>query len=191
MKNLIKILIIVLFIITISPLSLAHRGRTDSNGGHYSSSGYHYHHGYSAHQHPNGICPYEIEYDDLIPFKCSKCKATVIKENGNYCFECGYKLINNPVSIGGVHIGKSSYGDENKTRLEYYNEVQKLENTISEKENIINNLMTSSNEKDNNIKKLEEQNTKLRNIGSIMLISTFILCIVFYSIGNCERKKGV
>lgn len=42
----------------------AHSGRTDSSGGHHdykNKSGlgsYHYHHGYSAHLHPNGICPY-------------------------------------------------------------------------------------------------------------------------------------
>ena len=38
----------------------AHSGRTDSKGGHinYSTGEYHYHHGYSAHQHPNGVCPY-------------------------------------------------------------------------------------------------------------------------------------
>lgn len=37
-----------------------HPGRTDSNGGHYDhdTGGYHYHHGYPAHQHPGGICPY-------------------------------------------------------------------------------------------------------------------------------------
>lgn len=42
-----------------TPVS-AHSGRTDSNGGHrVSATGeYHYHHGYSAHQHPNGVCPY-------------------------------------------------------------------------------------------------------------------------------------
>lgn len=40
----------------------AHQGRTDANGGHNSSSGYHYHHGYPAHQHTNGKCPYN--YDD-------------------------------------------------------------------------------------------------------------------------------
>ncbi len=41
----------------------AHSGKTDSNGGHYdrSTGGYHYHHGYSAHYHPNGECPYAIE----------------------------------------------------------------------------------------------------------------------------------
>lgn len=42
----------------------AHPGNTDSNGGHYdhSTGKYHYHHGYPAHQHPDGRCPYN--YDD-------------------------------------------------------------------------------------------------------------------------------
>ena len=42
----------------------AHPGKTDSNGGHYdrSTGEYHYHHGYPAHQHPGGKCPYN--YDD-------------------------------------------------------------------------------------------------------------------------------
>ena len=40
----------------------AHPGRTDSRGGHYnrSTGEYHYHHGYPAHQHPNGVCPYDF-----------------------------------------------------------------------------------------------------------------------------------
>ena len=39
----------------------AHAGRTDANGGHWdrSTGEYHYHHGYPAHQHTNGICPYD------------------------------------------------------------------------------------------------------------------------------------
>lgn len=47
--------------ITLS-FSMAHPGRTDSNGGHYnrSTGEYHYHHGYSAHQHINGVCPYDF-----------------------------------------------------------------------------------------------------------------------------------
>lgn len=42
----------------------AHSGRTDSRGGHHdykNKSGlgsYHYHHGYPAHLHKNGVCPY-------------------------------------------------------------------------------------------------------------------------------------
>lgn len=60
-------------LITVSSLSApgavltasAHSGRTDSSGGHHdykNASGlgpYHYHHGYPAHLHENGICPYE------------------------------------------------------------------------------------------------------------------------------------
>lgn len=44
----------------------AHPGRTDSSGGHYnrSTGEYHYHHGYPAHQHPDGVCPYD--FDDEI-----------------------------------------------------------------------------------------------------------------------------
>lgn len=55
--------ICVLFILTSLVLSLpvtAHQGNTDSKGGHYdhSTGQYHYHHGYPAHQHPKGVCPY-------------------------------------------------------------------------------------------------------------------------------------
>ena len=45
--------------------AFAHSGRTDGAGGHHdykNVSGlgyYHYHHGYPAHLHPNGVCPYE------------------------------------------------------------------------------------------------------------------------------------
>ncbi len=48
-----------------SPITVeAHSGRTDSHGGHKDNKNksglgsYHYHHGYPAHLHPNGICPY-------------------------------------------------------------------------------------------------------------------------------------
>lgn len=42
---------------------LFHPGRTDEDGGHTDSSTgeYHYHHGFPAHQHPDGKCPYEDE----------------------------------------------------------------------------------------------------------------------------------
>lgn len=43
--------------------AFAHSGRTDSKGGHYdrSTGEYHYHHGYKAHQHDNGVCPYDYK----------------------------------------------------------------------------------------------------------------------------------
>ena len=48
-----------IFIITIPVF--AHSGNTDSSGGHYnhSTGDYHYHHGYPAHYHTNGVCPYQ------------------------------------------------------------------------------------------------------------------------------------
>lgn len=61
--NNLKYIFLILFILSLCPDCIihAHPGRTDSAGGHYDSSTgeYHYHHGYPAHQHKNGICPYD------------------------------------------------------------------------------------------------------------------------------------
>lgn len=67
MKIIIKPIIIVLVtVILTTPLSCLaetylHSGGTDSQGGHYdhSTGEYHYHHGKPAHDHINGVCPYE------------------------------------------------------------------------------------------------------------------------------------
>lgn len=63
-KAALKRLWIVLFaipIVFVPFVCLAHPGGTDASGGHYdrSTGEYHYHHGYPAHQHVNGVCPYE------------------------------------------------------------------------------------------------------------------------------------
>ena len=60
MKKILCIITAIICILSFTILCFAHSGRTDANGGHYvgGTSNYHYHHGYSAHQHPNGICPY-------------------------------------------------------------------------------------------------------------------------------------
>lgn len=63
MKKFVSVLLFILIIITAcANLASSHPGRTDSKGGHYnrSTGEYHYHHGMSAHQHPNGVCPYGI-----------------------------------------------------------------------------------------------------------------------------------
>lgn len=56
-------LLIVLLVCLLPVCTFAHSGRTDSNGGHYdrSTGEYHYHHGHPAHQHENGVCPYEFD----------------------------------------------------------------------------------------------------------------------------------
>jgi hypothetical protein len=63
-KSYICIALILLISCIATVLVFAHGGRTDANGGHYdrSTGEYHYHHGYPAHQHTNGVCPYD--YDD-------------------------------------------------------------------------------------------------------------------------------
>ena len=60
-----KTLAVIFCFMLVFTCASAHPGRTDSNGGHWdhSTGEYHYHHGYEAHQHPNGICPYD--YNDL------------------------------------------------------------------------------------------------------------------------------
>lgn len=61
----------------------AHSGRTDGKGGHYdrSTGEYHYHHGYPAHQHKNGVCPYD--FDDQTDY------------NSNYAGGDSYSSTNN------------------------------------------------------------------------------------------------
>ena len=70
---------------------LFHSGRTDEDGGHTDSSTgeYHYHHGYPAHQHPDGKCPYEdqepiyTQHDSTSTSETSRSnvdKETAVKE---------------------------------------------------------------------------------------------------------------
>lgn len=62
----------------------AHSGRTDSNGGHHDNigGGYHFHHGYPAHQHENGECPYDI--DDNTNDAENKASQTEAKTKSKY-----------------------------------------------------------------------------------------------------------
>lgn len=62
-RKLIVSAICFLFLTLLCAGASAHSGRTDSSGGHYDNSTgeYHYHHGYPAHQHENGVCPYDFD----------------------------------------------------------------------------------------------------------------------------------
>ncbi len=55
--------IAIMLVVTLISYAHAHSGKTDFKGGHYdrSSGGYHFHHGYSAHQHYDGECPYKLD----------------------------------------------------------------------------------------------------------------------------------
>ena len=52
------------FLLLVPVVAFAHPGNTDSRGGHFDrdTGEYHFHHGYPAHQHRNGQCPYD--HDD-------------------------------------------------------------------------------------------------------------------------------
>ena len=90
--KLIRILAIALLTILISVTAFAHSGGTDGAGGHYnrSTGEYHYHHGKPAHQHINGVCPYN--YNN----KTNHSKSTVknnynnssTKKNKSSVFSC-------------------------------------------------------------------------------------------------------
>ncbi|MBQ7283975.1 MAG: YHYH domain-containing protein [Oscillospiraceae bacterium] len=57
-----KYFVALIITFTCSLSVLAHGGSVDAYGGHvdWESGEYHYHHGYSAHQHTNGVCPYDF-----------------------------------------------------------------------------------------------------------------------------------
>jgi hypothetical protein len=65
-KAIVFFLVLILSLSCCSVVSFAHSGGTDSQGGHtdHSTGEYHYHHGYSAHQHPNGKCPFDSSIND-------------------------------------------------------------------------------------------------------------------------------
>lgn len=58
-----RILLILALFLYLSATAIAHPGKTDANGGHYDhdTGQYHYHHGYEAHQHTGGACPYDFD----------------------------------------------------------------------------------------------------------------------------------
>lgn len=74
--------IIITFIVSLSLVTaFAHSGKTDEDGGHYvSDTGeYHYHHGLSAHQHPNGECPYATTKKSSIDWEKAKGDSNIAK----------------------------------------------------------------------------------------------------------------
>lgn len=75
-------LIAILLIVAISVTWVfAHPGRTDGKGGHTdrSTGEYHYHHGYPAHQHEGGVCPYDFDDQTGVNSGISSGRTTVTK----------------------------------------------------------------------------------------------------------------
>ena len=84
---LVFLLIAAVVLLLIIPVS-AHKGGTDSKGGHYDSSSgdYHYHHGYPAHDHPNGKCPYSFSSDNSSSSRNSGGGCSELSASGAWLF---------------------------------------------------------------------------------------------------------
>ena len=62
MKKYLAFVVSFVLLVCVSLTAYAHAGSTDEYGGHidWSTGEYHYHHGYPAHSHDGGYCPYEF-----------------------------------------------------------------------------------------------------------------------------------
>lgn len=114
MKKVFKINLILMSIVIIILGScvavFAHPGKTDSNGGHFdrSTGEYHYHHGYPAHQHENGTCPYDFDNNE---------KST---ESHNYGYD--YESIRDKYATA-----TSKEPITKKSQLDFISDYEKLE----------------------------------------------------------------
>ena len=74
-----KPIVFLLALFLCAGLALAHSGGTDSDGGHWdsSTSTYHYHHGYKAHAHTGGVCPYDLDDQTSIEHLSSERKMSI------------------------------------------------------------------------------------------------------------------
>lgn len=132
-----KVITLLIFFISISSISFAHSGRTDSNGGHYNSSTgeYHYHHGYSAHQHnADGSCPYEV----------------TVETSTEYGTTQEFLVVD---------------GSEDNNEIEELNEkITTLKEEIEAKQEVIGKLNNEIEEKFNEIEQLKDDKKSLRFI---------------------------
>lgn len=94
--------------------AVAHGCGTDSKGGHMnrSTGEYHYHHGYSSHQHTNGTCPYDfVDKTGQNSGTPSNGKSESRKDNKDEGFSLGKALLAGCVYVGIHllrHIGRKS-----------------------------------------------------------------------------------
>ena len=115
LKKIASILCALVILVCCSPAGYAHSGRTDGQGGHRdnrNASGlgsYPYHHGYSAHLHPNGYCP----YTDVFP---SRVSISAGKTTLGYGEECSVSAAVSPANSCSTSVTWKS-SDENVARV--------------------------------------------------------------------------
>lgn len=150
MKKAFKISLILMSIVVIILGScvavFAHPGKTDSDGGHFdrSTGEYHYHHGYSAHQHKNGTCPYNKKSTTT---EKAETFATIIVEDNtksDNSNEINYDSLRNKAKI-------------NDWVQEYLNNYEKLNNYYSSARQQISKTNTYDSELYSNFSSLNKK----------------------------------
>ncbi len=111
-----KFILFVVCLLILLPCAVAHPGKTDDNGGHWDSSTgeYHYHHGYPAHQHIDGACPYE--FDDQTGATSGSTSGTTDSEPADLLQEVSNDNTSNEQNNDTVERG--DYGPEAETDFE-------------------------------------------------------------------------
>jgi len=164
MNRSIKFSFIILFIFVLFSFSItyAHPGRTDSEGGHYDSNTgeYHYHHGFPAHQHANGVCPYEGNdplYDDNDNISNNKNSSSSGTDNDN----------SNNQNTSSKNSSSSGTDNDNSNN----------QNTSSKNS-------SSSGMRKNFTKRIKEffspLETLISDIGRLILLIILVLILYFY-----------
>lgn len=150
MKKIFKTSLILMSIVVIILGScvavFAHPGKTDSTGGHFdrSTGEYHYHHGYPAHQHENGTCPYNKKSTTT---EKAETFATIIVEDNtksDNSNEIDYDSLRNKAKI-------------NDWVQEYLNNYEKLNNYYSSARQQISKTNTYDTELYSNFSSLNKK----------------------------------
>jgi len=111
LKRIISVLLSLLLSLSIACSATAHSGRTDSSGGHRDNKNksglgsYHYHHGYGAHLHPGGVCP----YSSGATTPASGGTTTVATDNSNYFIYSDIVATINEVKIPSLNYDNATY----------------------------------------------------------------------------------
>lgn len=195
-----KIFVLLIIFISTVNICFAHRGRTDSSGGHYDTSTgeYHYHHGYSAHQHNNGICPYESNSINSKVYTCTNCKEEITKD-AEKCPKCGYNLKsstteqNKPRIVKITDMTEEERKEWEKQYKERYQEgLNRKQQEIEEANKSFNDLLDeNTTEKQPLMKKVnqaEKQNKTSNIVYFIGILFTIIIIIYIIVVYNTYKK---
>lgn len=153
----------ILIIISFAVHVYAHSGRTDANGGHRVSAigGYHYHcGGHPAHQHENGICPYDKKQDDdseniqmwifLIIVGCIILFGVINSIVGKICERAKNRQTNN----------------ESALQTTIYNKQLEINNYIKENEKLHNRI----SDLESQLSKSASENEELRKEAPFIIV---------------------